>query len=130
MSSDLLEVNWDNEVVWKHEDPDQHHNVRRLRNGNTIYPVVVEIPHELNSKVKGGMPGSEENGGIFGDNLREVDPKGNVVWEWIGYEKLDFDIFSICPMEPRGDWVHTNSLVEMPDGDILICCTGWLGSNL
>jgi len=120
---DLLEVNWDNKVVWKHIDGEQHHIVRRLRNGNTVYPVVKEIPHNLNSKVKGGIPGSEENGqSIFGDNLREVNPDGEIVWEWVGHERLDLDVFSICPMEPRADWVHTNSIVEMPDGDLLICC--------
>ena len=33
----LREYNWNGEIVWEHHDGNQHHDARRLPNGNTIY---------------------------------------------------------------------------------------------
>ncbi|MCL5069721.1 MAG: aryl-sulfate sulfotransferase [Actinobacteria bacterium] len=118
---DCLEVDWDNNLVWKYTDTEQHHLVLRLRSGNTLFLRIEKVPSDIAKKIKGGIKGSEENGDIYGDSFREVTPDGNIVWEWKGYEHLDLDIFTICPLEERRDWTHANSCFELPNGDLLTC---------
>ena len=120
-ASELVEVDWDNNLVWKYSDAEQHHVVRRLKNGNTLFLRIEKIPRNMVKKIKGGIKGTEENGDIYGDSFREVTPDGDVVWEWKAFEHLDLDVFTICPLEERRDWTHANSCVELPNGDILTC---------
>jgi hypothetical protein len=56
----------------------QHHDWRRLPNGNTIILVNYVIP------VKGWK--AEK---LLEDGIYEVNPKGEVVWKWAAFEHLD-----------------------------------------
>ena len=42
----ILELDWDGNVVWEHVDHDQHHDLRRLENGNTLYIAWEELSDE------------------------------------------------------------------------------------
>lgn len=117
---DCLEVDWENNLVWKYSDKKQHHVVYRLRNGNTIFLRVIRLPKKMVSKIKGGIPGTEDKGGIYTDTLREISSSGEIIWEWKAYEHLDTNIFTICPLEVRSDWNHINSIDELPNGDLLL----------
>ena len=118
----LVEVDWEGNLVWKYIDKRQSHSFHRMKNGNTIYPRVIRVPDEMASRVKGGIPGTEDRGMIWTDGLHEVTPDGKVVWEWSAVDHLlDLDFHTLCPLEHRGDWTHMNSVEELPDGNILTC---------
>ena len=72
--SEIVELDWSGEVVWRHEDPVINHDFRRLPNGNTIYNIYVEVPEKVAKKLVGGVPNSEAEGKIFSSALREIDP--------------------------------------------------------
>ncbi len=121
--ADILEVDWNNNIVWRHRDEFQHHTTQRLKNGNTIYLFIVETPPDIAKLVVGGKPGTEDKGKhMWTCGLREVNPQGEVVWEWLAYEHLDpVEDGIICPMEHRDEWTHGNSIEEFDNGDILTC---------
>lgn len=118
-SGELVEVDWDGNVVWRYADGYMHDGFRRLRNGNTLVLKWVAVPNNIAEKVKGGWPGT---GGdiMWGDSIQEINPAGKVVWEWIGYKHLDSGIDTICPNCPRNLWAEANSLDTLPNGDVLV----------
>ena len=115
----VLEVDWDGKVIWEYKDPYLHHPFHRLRNGNTLVLKWVEIPGTIAAKVKGGDPGTERDGVMWGDAIQELSPDGKVVWEWITHMHLEPEMEPTCPICPRSTWPHTNACVELPDGNIL-----------
>ena len=117
---ELLELDWDSNVVWKCEDLYiNSHDWHRMENGNTLIAYWVSIPDDVAAKVKGGIPGTEWDGIIWGDCLREITPDGKVEWEWVAHEYLDIERDIMCPVCPRYTWSYVNSLVTLPDGNIL-----------
>ena len=116
----LLELDWDGNVVWEYKDPYLHTAFYRMNNGNALVIKWVEVPNEVAAKVKGGNPGTERNGAMWGDAIQEITPDGKVAWEWIGHEHLDPEMDFLCPLCPRSEWTHINSCVEIPDGNILV----------
>ncbi|TKJ45750.1 aryl sulfotransferase [Candidatus Aerophobetes bacterium Ae_b3b] len=115
----LIEVDWDNNLVLKYEEPQFNHDFYRMKNGNTMLIKYVDVPDDIKNKVKGGIPGTEQNGIMWADALNEVTPDGEVVWEWLAYEHLDPEMDVICPLEYRGEWTHMNTCSVLPDGNIL-----------
>lgn len=115
----LREVDWDGKVVWEYHDPWMHHDFCRMKNGNTMVMKYVQVPFELMVKVKGGVPGTEEDGKMWTDQFDEVDPQGKVVWTWKSYEHLDPEKDAICPLDWRKEWSHGNSIEVLDNGDIL-----------
>ena len=118
--SEIVELDWSGEVVWRHEDPVINHDFRRLPNGNTIYNIYVEVPADVAKTLVGGVAGSEAEGKIFSSALREIDKDGEVVWEWNHWEHLDPTDGRHCPLCPRSIWGYTNGIDVLPSGDVLI----------
>lgn len=118
-SGELLEIDWDGNVVWKYEDPYMHHDFHRLPNGNIMTLRWVKTPDGIVAKVKGGIPGTEMEGVMWSDSFREITPDGKVVWEWLGYEHLDPKVDIICPLCNRSEWTHINTCFVLPDGNVL-----------
>ncbi|MFC2008907.1 aryl-sulfate sulfotransferase [Chloroflexota bacterium] len=116
----LLEIDWDGHEVWEYADPYLHHASCRLGNGNTLLLKWVELPDDIASKVKGGDPGTEREGVMWGDVVQEVTPQGDVAWEWLVHEHLDPSSTPRCPVCPRTTWTHANSVAEALNGDVLI----------
>jgi hypothetical protein len=116
----LREYDWDGNMLWEHRDPAQHHDFRRLANGNTIYLGWEALPAEWARKVRGGRPGTERDGVIYGDYLREVGPRGETVWEWHAYRGMEIERYEICPACNRGEFAHANTCVPLPDGNIMV----------
>lgn len=116
----LIELDWDGKIVWQHKDPYMHHDFCRLPNGNTMLLRWVPTPKDIALKVKGGLPGTEKDGVMWSDSLREINPAGKVVWEWLSYEHLDPEVDIICPLCFRTEWTHANSFVVIPQGKILV----------
>jgi len=116
----IVEYDWDGNEVWRYEDLFMHHDIQRLENGNTMTLRWVGVPDDIAAQIEGGVPGTERKGVVWGEALREIDQKGNVVWEWIAHEQLDPKAYPICPLCARHEWLHVNALDVLPDGDVMI----------
>ncbi len=119
----FLEVDWDNNLVWKVEVPYQGHDFCPMENGHIMYiswePKGI-LPDEVAARVKGGRPSTELEGKIWGDRLVEIDREGKVVWEWYAWKHLDPRIDVICPYENRSQWPYLNSVWVCRDGNIIL----------
>ncbi len=117
----LREYDWDGNLVWEHHDSAQHHDARRLANGNTIYIAWELLDDATAKRVRGGLPGTEHRNpeGIYGDVLREIDAAGNVVWEWRA-SSLEIEKYPICPLCKRHEFAHANTLAPLANGDIMV----------
>lgn len=116
----LREYDWDGSVVWEYRDPAQHHDFRRLPNGNTIYLGWEPMPPEASRRVRGGRPGTERIDMMFGDYIREVDPKGETIWEWHAYSDMEMERYQLCPVCDRDEFAHANACAPLPDGNVMI----------
>jgi len=117
----MREYDWRGNIVWEHLDPWQHHDARRLANGNAVYLAFAPLSVTDKNKIKGGIKNSESDAGIVGECVREVDPGGEVVWEW-NFNSLPDDLFPIHPNANRWSRSHTNTVYPLPDGNYLISC--------
>jgi len=116
----IIEMDWDGNIVWRYDEPlmDCHDRIRR-KNGNTIIAKYVQVPKEISDKVKGGIPGTERNGVMWGYILQEINREGKVVWETVTYDHLDPELDAFTPLAWRHLWPGWNSLTELPNGDIM-----------
>jgi hypothetical protein len=117
----VMEADWHGRVLWEVQHPDHHHDGILLRNGNVLLLCLVQLPRELVPKIKGGMPGSEHHGIMYGDRLVEMTTDGRIVWEYPTWEHLDPETDRITAIqEPRDAWTNGNGLAELPNGDIVV----------
>lgn len=116
----MQEIDWDGNVVWEYTDDNQHHDFRRLENGNTIYLAWELMPKEAAAKVTSGRPGTDRKDGIWCDYIREVNPAGETVWEWHAHEHMDPETFPLPPTAPRAEFAHANTLAPTPDGNVIV----------
>lgn len=105
-------------LVWRHDDPYQHHDCRRLPNG-AVYAAFAEPTGELEAGMAGGIPESETDGGPFGEVIREVDESGATVWEW-PFENLGLEDTHLHRNANRWSYGHTNTVCPLPDGNYLV----------
>ena len=115
-SRDIVELDWDNNVLWQYTAPPEiwafHHDAERLQNGNTLILANEHIPFGLAVDLED-------------DCLLEVDPGGNVVWDWRTVDHLaEFGFTPIAAQhavalieENNGDWAHANSATVIPPND-------------
>jgi len=117
----MREYDRDSNLVHELLDPWQHHDARRLANGNTVYLAFTPLDDKQRAQIKGGVPGTETEPGIFGECIREVDSTGAVVWEWhfTEFGRNEFPIHANANRWSRG---HTNTVFPLPDGNYLVSC--------
>ena len=115
----LRELDWDGKVVWEYRDDNQHHDFRRLPNGNTVYIGWEAMRPENAARVRGGVPGTEKNGVIYGDYVREVDPSGKTVWEWHAQD-LELERYPLNAVGHREEFAHANACCPLPNGDLML----------
>ncbi len=116
----IQELDWDGNLAWEYVDHYQHHDFRRCANGNTVYLGWELLSAEAAGRVKGGVPGSEHEDGIWGDYLREVTPAGETVWEWHAEEHMRIEDYPICPICPRAEFAHPNTVFPLENGDMMV----------
>jgi len=116
----MFEIDWDGNIVWEHRDDSHHHDGRRTESGGAIYLTLVEVPADLVPKIRGGQPGTEFEGRMWADRIREVDADGNVTWEWNVHEHLDPEKDAILESDLRNEWTHGNTVVPLPGGDVMV----------
>lgn len=115
----ILEMGWDGESLWEYYDDRLHHDFCRMENGNTMVLGWEKVPLDLAHSIRGGIPGTEYQGGIWSDFLHEVTPDKRVVWEWHAYEHLNVNEDVICPLCERKEWSHANACEVLPDGNVM-----------
>src|SRR5207249_7583111 len=109
-----------------------HHHGILLHNGNVLLHCMGQVPDDVARRVKGGLaeesllsavyaPRQEtEAGKMYSDYLAELTPAGQTVWEWRSWEHLDPVADGIAEVQSlRTLWALGNSVLELPDGDIL-----------
>ena len=115
----MREVDWDGNVIMEYRDDWQHHDCRRLENGNILYAGWEMMPEDAANRVRGGRPGTELPEGMVNDFFREVTPEGETVWEWHTYE-MDIEEYPLSPLAPRRVWAWMNTCSPLDNGDVLI----------
>ncbi|MEX0786753.1 MAG: aryl-sulfate sulfotransferase [Dehalococcoidia bacterium] len=115
----LMEVDWDGNVVWEVEDPDQHHDALMLPNGNLLVLRAEPLPAGYAERVSGGLPPA------FGDRMwtdwvAEMTLDGETVWEWHAWEHMEPEDYPINGVDGRDEWTHANGIAPMPDGNVVI----------
>jgi len=117
----VLEADWNGNVLWEVRHPDHHHDGIKLRNGNVLLLCLAAVPRDLVPRIQGGIAGSEHEGDIHADYLVEMTTAGETVWEWRSWEHLDPESYRItAEQERRHEWTHGNTVVELPDGNIIV----------
>jgi len=123
LGGEIFEMDWDGNVVWRYEDPDMDlHDRAPLKNGNIMIMKHTDISEDIEKKIQGGIPGSEDDygfGKVHGFLLQEIDRDGKVIKNFEVYKKLDPEIDIIPPYGTRGVWPGTNSLEELANGDLM-----------
>jgi len=118
VSGRMSEYSAQGELVWRHEDPYQHHDARRLDNG-AVYASFTELDQATKDSIKGGIPGSETDGGPFGEAIRKVNDIGETVWEW-QFTELGLDTYPMYRNANRWSYGHTNTVCPLSDGSYLV----------
>ena len=117
------EYDWDGKLVWEYKAQDvAHHDVQRLENGNTLFLRRFMVPSEIRAeKVPDPLLARQE---IRSDAIVEVNPGGEIVWEWRAHDHLDLNscgfpgcTISKAPGALKGirDWSHLNTVAEIPE---------------
>lgn len=135
---DLVQVDWEGNVVWKFQnnqqiqDPDykgyiarQHHDYQR-EGSSTGYYAPDATPKALAGNTLILTHTDVENSAIsdkplLDDRIIEVDWEGNIIWEWkasdhfeeYGFDSIARNVLSKNPSmtnSGRGDWLHINCI--------------------
>ena len=77
---------------------------QKLANGNVLVAKWRKVPEEIARRVKGGQPGTERKGEMYGEAIQEIDRNGRVAWEWLTFEHLDpeRDVIGRCTRATAG----------------------------
>lgn len=119
-SGRMVEYDPAGNILWAHNDEQQHHDARRLPGGGAVYLAWEMLSPADAAKVKGGIPGTEHpSGGIVGEVVREVNEAGEIVWEWRS-SSLDFDKYIYHPNANRACYGHANTVDVLPDGNYMV----------
>ncbi len=116
----MRERNAEGTIVWEHHDPWQHHDVRRLPNGGTIYIAYQAPDAKVASLFSGGVKGSETDAGMYGECIREINESGKLVWEW-STEHLPASLRRLHNNANRWSAGHLNTIQPLDDNRILVC---------
>jgi outer membrane protein assembly factor BamB len=119
-ADELVEVDWDGNEVWRYDDPMMNHDFVVQENGNIMVLRFVDLPGDLQRRLKGGVPGTELDGKTYGVQVREIDRKGETLWEWNNFEHMDPEKDLECLWCDREVWGYTNSLDVFPNGDVIL----------
>lgn len=117
----LREYDWNGDVVWEHRHVGQHHDFRRLSNGNTAFIAWEPVPGEIERRIPGGIPDTPHGDGfMYGDCIYEVTPTGSVAWEWHACRDMEVEKYPIVAGQRRDEFAHANALSLLPDGDLMV----------
>uniref|UniRef100_A0A7C4G9T3 Arylsulfotransferase (ASST) n=1 Tax=candidate division WOR-3 bacterium TaxID=2052148 RepID=A0A7C4G9T3_UNCW3 len=142
-------VDWEGNAVrtfdYSNAQRCQHHDVRRLPNGNVL--MVAWEKKTAAEAIAAGRNPQLIYDAVWPDHIIEVDMNsGAIVWEWHAWDHLiqDYDYakpnygdpgahpelidinYVSNPVNPRADWMHTNTVAYNPELDqIIISVREW-----
>lgn len=117
----LREYDWDGKVVWEHRHVGQHHDHRRLANGNTVFLAWEVVPEKVVGRIRGGLPDTRHaDGCMYGDCILEIAPDGRPVWDWHAWRDMEVENYPIAPGQNRDEFAHANALEPLADGDYML----------
>ena len=111
----FAEVTPSGKTVWEFEDVTHHHDAEWLANGNLLYGAAEPLPKNIANLVAGGTTDT-----VYGDVVKEVNRKGELVWKWSAADHLKPSDFPINPLFERVHWPLINGLWETRQGLILM----------
>ena len=114
----VLELDWDNDVVWEYRNPALHHDHQRTPQGTTILIAAEMLDKETSMHFAHGDPVTPD-GRILSEALIEVGADGRVLWEWHANEHLDPEIEKYRVGSGGNQWLHANAVHVLPDGNIM-----------
>lgn len=112
----VREYGWDGELVWEYRSRDRvHHDVQRLANGNTLFPVRRNLEPQYLKLITN--PKRLRIDQIRTDSILEVNPAGKIIWEWKAEDVLDVNDCGEkgCAHETPADWTHINTTFSLPE---------------
>ena len=101
----FMEVTPKGDIVWEYEDIYHHHDAQWLDNGNLLYTVAAEVPTKK-FPINWALPKGQS------DIVREVNRKGEVVWEWKAWEHLKLDDWPIHECFNEDHWPMINGVYQ------------------
>lgn len=116
----IVELDPAGKIVWQYEGDLLHHDVWRLDDGRYHALGWEPLPQELSDAIQGGVPHADDPARIWGDTIEEIDRDGARRTVWRAAEHLDPETYVLCPLEPRKEWTHANSLRVASDGSWLL----------
>ncbi|MCI5066778.1 aryl-sulfate sulfotransferase [bacterium] len=112
----VREYSWTGDLIWEYVSPHRiHHDVRRLKNGNTLFPVRRNLSPEYRQLIT--HPKRVRLEQIRTDSIVEVTPNGEVTWEGKAEDIFDLNScgFAGCDNENPADWTHINTVSPLPE---------------
>ena len=100
----FMEVDPQGGILWEHEDIYHHHDAQWLENGNLLYASAEEV---FISPI----------GPVISDRIKEVNRKGEVVWEWCVWEHIHPHIYKTHECFNTDHWPMVNGVYQ--DGFII-----------
>lgn len=93
-----------------------HHDILPLQNGHWI--ALCNLTQDFTN-----LPGYPGVTHVLGDALVDIDPSGNVVWAWSGFDHLDVNRHPLGLANFAGlgaDWTHANAIISSADGNLFL----------
>ncbi|MFM9373172.1 arylsulfotransferase family protein [Streptomyces sp. Da 82-17] len=115
----MLKAAADGTVLHEHRDPYQHHDAHHSEDGRILYTALEPLRGERAAAVRGGVPGSEPDGTVWADTIKEVAADGTLLWSWSAADHLDPDAYPLHPDYSREHWPLINSVTPLADGTVL-----------
>ncbi|MFI9509499.1 aryl-sulfate sulfotransferase [Nocardia sp. NPDC052566] len=100
-------------------DDYQHHDAHHLDDGGIIYTAVEPLTGAAADRIEGGVPGTEADGIVWADVIREVGPDGALRWEWRAADHLDPAEFALQPHYWREHWPLINSVHPLDEHTVV-----------
>jgi len=119
-ATEIVEVDWDGNEVWRYDDNMVNHDFMVQENGNILAIRFVELSSDIQKKLKGGVPGTEINGKTYGNQIIEINRDKGIVWKWNSWEYFDPEKDHECSFCDRSIWGYMNAVDVFPNGDLVV----------
>jgi len=109
------------DIVWDYTDVTHHHDAQWLPNNNLLYASLEPLLPEMAARITGGSARHDPPDGVlYGDVVKEVNRKGEIVWAWKASDHLAPEDYPIHPFFDRTHWPLVNGLWSTRNGLVLM----------
>ena len=115
----LCEVDSSGAIVREYHDELHHHDAYHYGDGRILYTAVEPLAAAAAQAVPGGVAGSEADGVVYADVIKEIDASGDLTWSWRAAEHLDPARYPLQPHYRREHWPLINGVYPLADGTVV-----------